>query len=392
MYNSTFIPIYIYGENKELITCFPKQTQDTHPLMTYLFKLWTLEENASYIETRVYTYYGCIREKNCGIRIVIGPVHPLSYTSEVLYMMHKDFVIEESKTEQFNNFFYNIPRYSLDHFINVLLLINYNVNRTQLNKSDVIPFTDSIQPRCINTKHYEDSIASLEEHVSNHDYEIEKELLGYVETGNITKLKMFFENPACSSDDAELNNGYNLRQKKNLVIIGIALLTRSAIKGGLTPSVAYQLSDVYSRQVEHLSEINSIDSLFVQAAFDYTNRTASFKIPIGTNKVIYSVAAYVNENVYKNITVADIAKYMQLNRSYLSRKFKDEFGIELSSYIRQCKLDEGKNLLNYSKKSIAEISNLLCFSSQSHFQSSFKKQFGVTPQSYRNSDPLWYSS
>lgn len=385
LYNSTLIPIYLYNENMDLIACFPNQSKETYPSKKYLSELWKIKDDVSYIETRFFTYYGCIQEKSSGVRIIIGPVHPLPYTNEILTMMHKDLSIEELKIKQFNIFFTTIPNYSLDHFINIILLINYSVNHTQLNKSDVIPFPNSITPRCVNTKHYEHLISSMEENVFNNDYEIEKELLEYVKTGNIKKLKLFFETPACTRDYAEVNNEFFLRQKKNMVIISISLISRSAIKGGLTPSIAYKLADTYFRQVEQLNELNAINSLFVQAIFDYTNRTAKTKIPAGTNKTIYKAATYVNENIYKNISVADIAEYMQLNRSYLSRMFKNEFGIKLSSYIRQCKLDESKSLLSYSNKTISEISNLLCFSSQSHFQSAFKKQFGITPQAYRKS-------
>ena len=40
-------------------------------------------------------------------------------------------------------------------------------------------------------------------------------------------------------------------------------------------------------------------------------------------------------------------------------------------------------LLTYSTKSLAEISSYLCFSSQPHFQSLFKKQYHMTPLEYR---------
>ena len=54
-----------------------------------------------------------------------------------------------------------------------------------------------------------------------------------------------------------------------------------------------------------------------------------------------------------------------------------------SAFILRCKLEEGKELLQYTNKSISTISTFLCFSSQSHFQTAFKKQFGITPAEYR---------
>ena len=58
-------------------------------------------------------------------------------------------------------------------------------------------------------------------------------------------------------------------------------------------------------------------------------------------------------------------------------------GFTIGSFITRCKLEEAKSLLTYSEKSLAEISNYLCFSSQPHFQSLFKKQYHMTPLEYR---------
>ena len=74
----------------------------------------------------------------------------------------------------------------------------------------------------------------------------------------------------------------------------------------------------------------------------------------------------------------------RLSRPYLSALFKKENGITLSDYIASEKVKEACHMLEYTDKSILEISTALGFSSQSHFTKVFKKIKGVTPKSIRN--------
>ena len=78
-----------------------------------------------------------------------------------------------------------------------------------------------------------------------------------------------------------------------------------------------------------------------------------------------------------------MADYVGFSKSYLSAYFKDTLGFKISDFILRCKLEEGRDLLRFTDKSITTISTYLCFSSQSHFQTAFKKQYGITPKEYR---------
>lgn len=386
LYNSTRIPIYIYNNTKDLIAYFPNQEKDTFPIIEYLSRLWNIYQDVSYIETSVYSLYGCVKVKNSETSVIIGPINPFPYTKDNLFIMHKDFLIEDLKKKSFNNFFCNIPTQDFDAFIDDLLLINYILNNTTLTKTDIIRISNPMLHNEINTKYYENLFSSVDENLINTNYEIEKELYDYIEAGNIKKLDMFYKNISYANYDTGITSSNYLRHKKNNFITGISLITRAAIRGGFPPNSAYRLSDIYLQQIEPLSDASAVDSLLIQATYDYANRVAKFKIPIVANKLFYEVSKYVNENIYKDINVSDVAKYLHFNRSYLSHRFKSEFGMTLGKYIQSCKLEESENLLKYSNKSISEISSLLCFSSQSHFQNAFKKKLGVTPQTYRNSE------
>ncbi len=113
-------------------------------------------------------------------------------------------------------------------------------------------------------------------------------------------------------------------------------------------------------------------------------RVANINSPVTTDHMLYQVIQYVRDNTNKNITVDNIAAYAGFSRPYLSREVKKELGFNLSDFIKRCKLEEGKDLLAFSNKSISQNSNYLCFSSHSHFQKAFKGKYGITPQIFRN--------
>lgn len=382
LYNSLYIPVYLY-DNKKLAACYPTQEENTYPPPPYLASLWGTDKKVSYTMTKFYSYYGCIKMENSSYCIVMGPINDFPYSNESLLVMSREFSVANSKAEAFSEFFRNIPQQNLDTFINILLLVNFIVNNTELSRQDVEASASSLSDISINQKYSEEVYAAKEEGIFNNSYAIEIEMLRYIETGNIEGLDKFHTLSRNAKVGKMANN--NLRQLRNMFIAEVTLTTRAAIRGGLTPSIAYKLSDIYIQQVERLTDVDAIKSLSGQVLLDYTNRVANSKIPATADIMLHQVIQYIRENTNKNITVANAADHIGFTRPSLSRKFKKELGIDLSTFIRKCKLEEAKDLLAFSDKSISEISSYLCFSSQSHFQKSFKKYFDITPQAFRKS-------
>lgn len=382
LYNTLYIPMYLYS-NKELINCYGNQKMNIIPPCKYLKTFWQANKDVNYIITQFHSYYGYIKIKNSKYSIVIGPVNSLPYSKDILFSIQKDFSVKESETEKFNSFFNNIPTQDLHKFINTLLLINYTVNNTELTMKDVQNNSNFSESNSIKYKFTEYIYIAKENEIEATDYLTESEMFQYVESGNIIGLKNFLNQPKNLKFGKVAHD--NLRQWKNILIITISLAARAAIKGGFTPSIAYKLSDIYIQKVEELTNLEDIYALFPQVLYDYTNRVENLIIPLNADTILRNVSKYVHENTNKNIKVADIAENIGFNRSYLSRKVKEELGFDLSTFIRKCKLDEAKALLAYTDKSIGDISNFLCFSSQSHFQKAFKNEYGITPHLFRKS-------
>ena len=135
--------------------------------------------------------------------------------------------------------------------------------------------------------------------------------------------------------------------------------------------------------MERLTDLSSIALLELNTLKSFAEHVKIASIPEGVSPIIEVCINYVSNSTNKDISVQSIAETLKLNRSYLSKTFKKEMGINLGQFIRNKKLQEAKNLLLYSNKSINEISNYLCFSSQSYFQNVFKKEFNTTPREFK---------
>lgn len=93
---------------------------------------------------------------------------------------------------------------------------------------------------------------------------------------------------------------------------------------------------------------------------------------------------YLDANYSEPVTLDMLAALTHMNKYYLAHAFTKYMGISPINYLLQKRIQEGKSLLESTSYSIAQISAMLGFSSQSYFSQAFKKATGMTPIQYRN--------
>lgn len=167
-------------------------------------------------------------------------------------------------------------------------------------------------------------------------------------------------------------------------IISTAMVARFCIEGGMDHEMAYSLSDYYIQKADHCTTTDSLKKLQYTMAVDYCKRMKQMKKVNIYSKNIVRVIDYIYDNLHKPLTVKSIAENVGISETYLSKLFKKETGTSVSAYIRSRRIEAAQNMLKFSEYSYEEISNHLCFSSQSHFTSIFKKETGCTPKVYRD--------
>jgi AraC-like DNA-binding protein len=81
---------------------------------------------------------------------------------------------------------------------------------------------------------------------------------------------------------------------------------------------------------------------------------------------------------------AYLKQTLEYDYHYLARLFAEVNGTSIEHYFIMIRIEHVKELLMYDNRSIAEIADLLNFSSSSHLCHQFKKITGLTPNYFRN--------
>lgn len=98
---------------------------------------------------------------------------------------------------------------------------------------------------------------------------------------------------------------------------------------------------------------------------------------------------HINENIEDSeFNVGILASQIGLSRVQLHRKLKELTGLSSGDFIRNIRLKQASNLLKNKKMNVSQVAYAVGFSNQTHFSTTFKKFYGVSPSEYilQNSD------
>ena len=101
-----------------------------------------------------------------------------------------------------------------------------------------------------------------------------------------------------------------------------------------------------------------------------------------SNESFTNILIYISNHFREDISLSDTAKEFGYNSSYVSRAFRDTFGISFIKYVTLLRLRESLRLLRTEKMSITECAMESGFGSMRSFYRAFREEFGVSPKDY----------
>lgn len=94
-------------------------------------------------------------------------------------------------------------------------------------------------------------------------------------------------------------------------------------------------------------------------------------------------AEFMKYNFHKGVGVRDAASFVGIDRAYLSKLFRENFGVAPSEYLFRLRMEEAERLLRNPKLRISDVAAGIGYSDQFVFSKAFLRWFGVAPSVWR---------
>lgn len=133
---------------------------------------------------------------------------------------------------------------------------------------------------------------------------------------------------------------------------------------------------VYAKLTEMIALLYSYSRAGIPAAGKYA----------AYNSEVYEAIRYMKEHLGEHITLEDVAGSVHLSASFFHVVFKDIMHKTPHRYLLEMRLSQAKNLLVNSDLSLTVIAETCGFDSQVYFNYIIKKELGITPKKYRDTN------
>ena len=367
----TELPVRVYDGGTQIYRFFRRELL-RDPFELVKDDIFSITSHVCYYFSTDLYYYGIVN--NNGIIFVAGPSRDSQDTDENVRSIAHKLGLYNDDEDRFVYQMRTIPQVSIEKLIDNLCMINYFVNGEKLRPTDIVESFSSSQAV--------GRLLSAEDPDENEDmgmsyYSTEQMMRNIVRRGDIEAIDRSF--PQLS--DMPL---YTLEGQKHIFIVRTAAAARAAIHGGMDTLRAFKASEEFMHRSDSASDLAELTMLLQEMLRFFAGEVRMLREGSVSSRLVYDVAGDIRQHISEPIRTEQIADALYLSRSHLSRRFSKETGKTISEFIMLEKIASAKRQLRYTERPVTDISDLLGFSSQSHFIRVFRKYTGETPREYRN--------
>jgi AraC-like DNA-binding protein len=306
---------------------------------------------------------------------LIGPIFSAEISDSFLENSAKQYQIDPTFRKHYINIMKEISVVPGLLFQQYCLMLHYCVNSERLNRSDIQyqPREKIIIPTPTNTSGSFDRLTA---------YQTELTLLHLLSEGNLQYKQ------AVSRADHLFNAWYqNTNRSLQSAIIEstgfTTLCIREVISAGISADTAFAVGEGYITSMSQCKNVSELASLNLTMYEDFIFRVRRHHSIPAVSSQIRKCKDYIELHADQELHLSDLSSHVGYSEYYLSRKFKKETGLSISSYHKKIRIERSKLMLVTTNSPIHQIATDLNFASSSHFSEAFRKITGQTPQQYR---------
>lgn len=143
----------------------------------------------------------------------------------------------------------------------------------------------------------------------------------------------------------------------------------------------YQLagSDDYVRDMQIYGKLVELLTLLMEESW----HPGTVRVTHGKKQNLQEIKEYLDTHFAEKITLDDLSAKFYINKFYLTRVFKEQFGQPVTNYLVQLRITQAKRMLRFTDRSIEAIAQDCGLNDANYFSRLFKKVEGVPPGEYR---------
>ncbi|CAM4445718.1 GH39 family glycosyl hydrolase [Paenibacillus typhae] len=136
---------------------------------------------------------------------------------------------------------------------------------------------------------------------------------------------------------------------------------------------------------EQMGQLKLIDCLSRHFSVTYSKKDEGSR---QSNNRRNEMEDYIQANYSRNISLKDLADFLYLSPPYVSKHFKEQFGVNFYKYLNHIRLNHAMDDLLGSGLSVTSIAMNNGFPNVSSFNKWFREKYSTTPHEYRQKHVL----
>jgi two-component system response regulator YesN len=182
-----------------------------------------------------------------------------------------------------------------------------------------------------------------------------------------------------------LENEPDYKSTQMICVELINILNRVAREISIDIGEIYTDEDIPYDEMKKYETISDVKQWILHIYLKLIDRIELFQLRSDYSDNITKSMEYIHKNFKRNISLNDVADYIGVNSSYLSRTFKEECGKGFVEYLNFVRVEYVKRMLGDGHARLKDTAVEAGFNNYTYFFKVFKSLTGMTPAEYENS-------